>query len=48
MISQVKQEKPQLSIRQLCETLEVNRRWYYARLAQGETAGPDVELRDAI
>ena len=48
VISQVKQEKPQLSIRQLCETLEVNRRWYYARLAQGETAGPDVELRDAI
>ena len=37
-----------MSIRHLCETLEVNRRWYYARLAQGETAGPDVELRDAI
>ncbi len=36
-----------MSIRQLCETLEVNRRWYDARLAQGETADPDVELRDA-
>jgi putative transposase len=48
VISQVKQEQPQMSIRQLCETLEVNRRWYYARLAQGETADPDVELRDAI
>jgi transposase InsO family protein len=48
VISQVKQEKAQMSIRKLCETLEVNRRWYSARLAQGETAGPDVELRDAI
>lgn len=37
-----------MSIRQLCETLEVNRRWYYSRLAQGEPADPDVELRDAI
>ena len=37
-----------MSIRQLCETLEVNRRWYYARLAQDEAADPDVELRDAI
>jgi putative transposase len=48
VISQAKQEKPQMSIRQLCETLEVNRRWYYARLAQDEAADPDVELRDAI
>ena len=48
MISQVKQEQPQMSIRHLCETLSVNRRWYYTRLAQGETADPDVELRDAI
>lgn len=37
-----------MSIRQLCCTLQVNRRWYYARLAQGETADADVELRDAI
>ena len=37
-----------MSIRHLCSTLQVNRRWYYARLAQGETADPDVELRDAI
>jgi transposase InsO family protein len=37
-----------MSIRQLCRSLEVNRRWYYARLAQGETVDPDVELRDAI
>ena len=47
MISQVKQEQPQMSIRQLCETLSVNRRWYYSRLAQDESADPDVELRDA-
>ena len=37
-----------MSIRYLCSSLQVNRRWYYARLAQGETADPDVELRDAI
>jgi transposase InsO family protein len=37
-----------MSIRQLCRTLQVNRRWYYARLAQGELVDPDVELRDEI
>ena len=37
-----------MSIRQLSRTLQVNRRWYYARLAQGEPVDPDVELRDAI
>jgi len=47
-MTQTKQEKPQLSIRQLSHTLQVNRRWYYTRLAQGETVDPDVELRDAI
>ncbi len=48
MITQAKQEKPQLSIRQLCSSLQVNRRWYYARLAQSEEADADVDLRDAI
>jgi putative transposase len=48
VITQVKQEKPQMSIRQLCTTLQVNRCWYYDRLAQGEAADPDVEVRDAI
>ena len=37
-----------MSIRQLCSSLQVNRRWYYARLAQSEPVDPDVELRDAI
>jgi len=45
---QAKQEQPQLSIRHLCRSLQVNRRWYYARLAQSEEADPDVDLRDAI
>ena len=45
---QAKQEQPQLSIRDLCRSLQVNRRWYYARLAQSEEADPDVDLRDAI
>ena len=37
-----------MSIQQLCRTLQVNRRWYYSRLAHSEAADPDVELRDAI
>lgn len=37
-----------MSIRQLSRPLQVNRRWYYTRLAQGEIADPDVEVRDAI
>jgi putative transposase len=37
-----------MSIRHLCSSLHVNRRWYYARLAQSEEADPDVDLRDAI
>jgi putative transposase len=48
VIRQAKQEQPQLSIRQRCSTLHVNRRWYSARLAHGESVDPDVELRDAI
>ena len=48
MITQAKEAQPQLSIRQLCNSLQVNRRWYYARLAQSEEADPDVDLRDAI
>ena len=36
-----------MSIRQLCSSLQVNRRWYYARLAQSAPVDPDVELRDA-
>ena len=37
-----------MSIRHLCRTFHVNRRWYYARLARGEMVDPDLELRDAI
>jgi transposase InsO family protein len=37
-----------MSIRHLCRTFQVDRRWYYLRLAQSEAADPDVELRDAI
>ncbi len=48
VITQAKQEKPPLSIRQLCNSLQVNRRWYSARLAQSEEADSDVDLRDAI
>jgi transposase InsO family protein len=37
-----------MSIRQLCSTFQVNRRWFYSRLAHSESVDPDVELRDAI
>jgi hypothetical protein len=36
-----------MSIRQLCSTFQVNRRWFYSRLAHSESVDPDVELRDA-
>ncbi len=37
-----------MSIRYLCRTLQVDRRWYSIRLAHSEAADPDVELRDAL
>ena len=48
MIKQAHEAGPGRSIRHLCDLLEVNRSWYYARLAEEEAADPEVELRDAI
>ena len=48
MIQQVHQASPGRSIRHLCDLLEVNRSWYYARPAEEEATDPDVDLRDAI
>lgn len=48
MISQVHEALLGRSIRHLCELLEVNRAWYYARPPEMDAADPDVELRDAI
>jgi transposase InsO family protein len=35
-------------MRHLCDLLEVNRSWYYARPAQEEAVDAEVEVRDAI
>jgi putative transposase len=43
----VHQAAPGRSLRHLCELLEVNRAWYYARPAEEAGVDPDVELRDA-
>lgn len=49
MIAQVqRQEKPPLSIRQLCRILVVNRRWYYACRKPSKRQEADSRLRDAI
>lgn len=48
MIEQACEQHPQLSVRHLCEVLEVNRSWYYQRPREREAQDSDVELRDAI
>jgi len=41
-------EFPSLSVRQLCNLLDINRAWYYARANAATQAERDVALRDAI
>jgi transposase InsO family protein len=51
VIEQACQEKQPLSIRQLCELLQVNRAWYYARhqrIEEPSKRAEAVALRDAI
>lgn len=51
VIEQVCQEKQPLSIRHLCELLQVNRAWYYARqhvLVEPFKQAEEVALRDVI
>jgi putative transposase len=48
MIAEICQMYPELSVRRLCELLDVNRAWFYARSSQPTQAERDVELRDAI
>ena len=49
MIAQVqRQEKPPLSIRQVCRMLGVNRRWYSACRKPSKRQEADSKLRDAI
>jgi putative transposase len=39
---------PELSVRQLCQLLGINRAWLYARATQPTQAERDLDLRDAI
>lgn len=48
MITQMQQESPSLSVRQLCQLLGVNRRWYYKCRKQNKRAQADEKLREAI
>jgi len=48
MIEQACEQHPQLSVRHLCEVLQVNRSWYYQRSREDEVQDTDMELRDAI
>ncbi len=47
-MSALHREFPSLSVRQLCDLLELNRAWYYARAKAATQAERDVALRDAI
>lgn len=42
------QEQPPASVRQLCQVLGVNRRWYYKCRKQNTCAQADEKLREAI
>jgi putative transposase len=48
MSTQAHQEHPDLSIVQLCELVNVNRSWYYARPADRGEQAKDLDLRDAV
>lgn len=48
MITQLRQEQPDLALRHLCPLFAVSRSWYYARPTAEERAARDVALRDAI
>jgi putative transposase len=48
MISQLRQQSPQLWVRHVCRILQVNRRWSYAKRAKNPEQEREVALRDAI
>lgn len=48
MIRQVHEVHPELSIVQLCDLLDVNRSWYYARPIELAVTPADLDLRDAV
>ena len=48
MSADIRQSYPELSIRDVCQLLGINRAWLYARATQPTQAERDLELRDAI
>jgi putative transposase len=48
MITEAHQEHPELSIRQLCQLLQVNRSWYYAKANRPGWREDEILLRDRI
>ena len=48
MIQQIKREHPDASIRQLCQLLQVNRRWFYARQSRLSRAEREQPLRERL
>lgn len=44
----MRQQMPQVSIRQLCQWLGVNRRWYYRRRKPQKREAQEAKLREAI
>lgn len=48
MIAEAIEEYPQMSLKKLCELLDVSRSWYYQKPAVDQQTGEEVDLRDAI
>ena len=48
MIALLHDQFPTLSLRRLCQLLDVSRSWYYAHPAAETLAERDLDLRDAI
>lgn len=48
MIAEAIEEYPQMSVKKLCELLDVSRSWYYQKLGVDQQTGEEVDLRDAI
>ncbi len=48
MIEQQQQEEPTRSVRQMCQSLHVNRAWWYERRKREGTSEEEIALRDAI
>lgn len=48
MIRAAHEQHPELSIVQLCDLLQVNRSWYYARPTELAVTPADLDLRDAV